>query len=80
MEAMLHCTLSTLMGKKRVTIQEVHNQTGLSRNTIANLYYDRATRVDYETVGKLCTYFQCNVGDIFDFGRKKLLSEVYGNG
>lgn len=71
MGAMMHCTLSTLMGKKRVTIQEVHNQTGLSRNTIANLYYDRATRVDYETVAKLCTYFQCNVGDIFDFAEKE---------
>ncbi|ODM28199.1 Cro/Cl family transcriptional regulator [Clostridium sp. Bc-iso-3] len=68
---MLHCTLSTLMGKKRVTIQEVHNQTGLSRNTIANLYYDRATRIDYETVGKLCDYFSCNINDLFDYTTKE---------
>ena len=71
MDAMLRCTLSTLMGKKRVTIQEVHNQTGLSRNTIANLYYDRATRIDYETVGKLCAYFSCNINDLFDYSAKE---------
>lgn len=71
MDAMLHCTLSTLMGKKRVTIQEVHNLTGLSRNTIANLYYDRATRIDYETVGKLCDYFSCNINDLFDYTAKE---------
>ena len=66
----LHCMLSTLMGKKRVTIQEVHNQTGLSRNTIANLYYDRATRIDYDTLTKLCVFFDCNVGDLLILSAK----------
>lgn len=60
----VYCTLSTLMGKKRVTIQEVHNKTGLSRTTIANLYYDRATRVDFDTIGKLCTYFDCRLEEL----------------
>lgn len=61
---MVHCKLSTLMGAKRVTIQEVHNNTGLSRNTISNLYYDKATRIDYETLSKLCGYFECQIGDL----------------
>ena len=60
----VHCTLSTLMGRKRVTIQDVHNKTGLSRTTIANLYYDRATRVDFYTIGKLCAYFDCKLEDL----------------
>lgn len=34
----VHCNLSTLMGKNRFSIQDVHKQTGLSRNTISNLY------------------------------------------
>lgn len=61
MEYVVHCNFSRLMGEKRVTIQEVHNQTGLSRNTIANLYYDRATRIDFETIAKLCKFFQCDI-------------------
>lgn len=61
----MNCMLSTLMGKYRYTIQEVHEKTGLSRNTISNLYNDKATLVDYETVEKLCSLFSCQINDLF---------------
>ena len=64
----VHCNLSTLMGKKRYTIQDVHKQTGLSRNTISNLYNDKATRIDYETVEKLCRLFGCSLNELFELG------------
>jgi len=67
MEEGIHCTLSTLMGKQRVSIQDVHSATGLSRNTISSLYHDRATRIDYATLGKLCTFFNCGVSDLLDY-------------
>ena len=62
----IHCTLSTLMGKHRYSIQDMHVKTGLSRNTISNLYNDRATRVDYDTIDKLCTALSCSISDLFD--------------
>lgn len=43
-----HCSLSTLIRKSRFSIQDVHNRTELSRNTISNLYNDKATRIDYK--------------------------------
>lgn len=61
----MHCTLSTLMGKARYNIQDVHERTGLSRTTIAQLYHDKATRVDYETIEKLCRLFDCGITDLF---------------
>ena len=64
----VHCNLSTLMGKKRYTIQDVHQQTGLSRNTISNLYNDKATRIDYDTVEKLCRLFSCTLDELFGLG------------
>lgn len=64
----IHCSLSTLMGRNRYTIQDVHQKTGLSRNTISNLYNDRATRIDYETVERLCLLFNCTIGDLFEIG------------
>lgn len=57
----IKCNLSTLMGTKRYSIKDVHEKTGLSRGTVSNLYNDRATRVDYETLAKLCTLFGCGV-------------------
>lgn len=61
----MHCNLSTLMGKARYNIQFVHEKTGLSRSTISALYHDEATRVDYETIEKLCSLFHCSVSDLF---------------
>lgn len=71
MDCSVCCNLSTLMGAKRMTIQDIHNITGLSRNTISNLYYDRATRVDYETLAKLCACLECEVGELLEVSRKQ---------
>ena len=48
----LRCNLSTLMGSRRYSIQDVHKMTGLSRGTISSLYNDRASRIDYLTFEK----------------------------
>jgi putative transcriptional regulator len=55
------------MGEKRNKIQDVFEQTGLSRATISNLYHDKMQRIDYETLGKLCKLFGCTVGDILEY-------------
>lgn len=57
----LECKLSSLMGEKRYSIQDVHIKTGLARTTISNLYNDKATRIDFETIEKLCGLFECDV-------------------
>lgn len=62
----VHCNLSTLMGMKRYSIQDVHNLTGLSRGTVSNLYNDKATRIDYDTLEKLCCLFECSASDLFE--------------
>lgn len=60
----LKSNLSTLMGKNRYSIKDVHEKTGLSRNTISSLYNDRATRIDFETVQRLCCLFKCDVNEL----------------
>lgn len=50
--------LSTMMGKARYSIQDVHIRTGLSRSTVTQLYHDKATRIDFETIEKLCEFVQ----------------------
>lgn len=61
----IHCILSTIMGKRRCSIQELHIKTGLSRNTISNLYHDKASRIDYETIEKLCNALDCEISELF---------------
>lgn len=60
----MQCQLSTLMGQSRYSIQDVHNKTGLARSTITQLYHDKATRIDFETIEKLCVLFQCDINEL----------------
>ena len=46
----VHCNLSTLMGKQRYSIQDVHIPT----------------RIDFETLEKLCQLFRCHAGELFE--------------
>lgn len=57
----MHCQLSTLMGQSRYSIQDVHIKTGLARSTVTQLYHDKATRIDFDTIEKLCALFECDI-------------------
>ena len=67
----IRSTLSSMMGKYRYTIQYVHEQTGLARNTISNLYNDKATRIDFDTLDRLCSFFECDIADILSKGESE---------
>ena len=71
----LRSNLSTLMGSKRYSIQYVHAKTGLSRSTISSLYNDRATRIDFKTITKLCDLFGCEVGTLLILDKKNDLED-----
>ncbi|HXG02287.1 MAG TPA: helix-turn-helix transcriptional regulator [Candidatus Binatia bacterium] len=58
--------LSVLMGERRVRIIDVARATGISRNMLAKLYYDRARRIDLDDLAALCAYFGCGVGDLLE--------------
>jgi putative transcriptional regulator len=61
----LASNLSLLMGKHRYSIQDVHEKTGLARRTISALYNDKATRIDFSTIEKLCQLFDCGINQLF---------------
>jgi len=64
---MLKCHLSRIMGEKRLKISDVSVATGINRGTLTRLYYEKASRVDLETIDSLCEYLGCGVGDLFEF-------------
>lgn len=64
---MIKCHLSRLMGEKKVRVADVARETGLHRNTITLLFRETATQVDLETIERLCKYFDCKVGDLFEY-------------
>jgi len=64
---MIKCHLSKLMGEKKLKTSEIARITGLHRNTITLLYRESATRVDMDTINKMCVLFECQVSDLFEY-------------
>ena len=64
---MIRCHLSRMMGEHKMKVVDVARETDLHRNTITLLYNETATRVDLETIDRLCKLFKCSVSDLFEF-------------
>ena len=65
---MLRCRLSNLMGERKILkLSEVAQATGVNRNTLTSLYYDRAVRIELSVADTLCEYFNCNMQDLFEY-------------
>jgi putative transcriptional regulator len=64
---MLVCHLSTLMGARRMTQSQLAKLTGVHRDTIRKLYYNRWTSIRRETLDRLCTVLQVPVGELLEW-------------
>lgn len=57
--------LHVLMGKKKIkSINQLANETGLSRPTLTRIYNDDMDRIELLTIQKLCDFFECEPGDL----------------
>lgn len=69
---MIKSRLHILMGEKKIkSINQLSNETGISRLTLTNIYNETGKAIEYETLHKLCRYFQCGVGDLLEFEDKE---------
>ena len=64
---MIKVYLSRIMGEKRIRIQELSDRTGLSRSTISMLYNEKAGRIDFKTLDKICAALDCQPADLLEY-------------
>jgi putative transcriptional regulator len=65
MSKVLKNNLRILMAKKGVrTMVELEEKAGVSRQVLDRFEKDKSKRLDFETVVKLCNFFECEVGDL----------------
>ena len=60
------CRLRELMNDRGLKQFEVAVATKLSPTIIGNLYHNQFQRIDCKTAEKLCLYFGCKFGDLFE--------------
>lgn len=59
------CRLRDMMQEKQLKQFEVAVATRLSPTIIGNLFHNQFRRIDCKTAEKLCRYFGCELGDLF---------------
>jgi putative transcriptional regulator len=64
---MIRCHLSRLMGERKLKVAEVSRQTGLSRKAITALFKETGQRVEFETLDRLCRFFECSIGEMMEY-------------
>ncbi len=64
---LIKCHLSRIMGEKKLRVADVARAVGIHRNAITLLYEETATRVDIETINKLCGFLDCGIEDLFEY-------------
>ncbi|PSB29921.1 XRE family transcriptional regulator [Stenomitos frigidus ULC18] len=50
---------------KRLTQRKLAEDIDVATTTLNRLYNNDFTRVDVNTIERLCNYFECEVGDLF---------------
>jgi putative transcriptional regulator len=64
---MIRCKLSELLGRRRIHIRELAHNTGISYPTLWNLYHEKTTRIDFNTIDAICKALTLQVGELFEY-------------
>ncbi|MBH0007067.1 helix-turn-helix domain-containing protein [Psychrobacter sp. SWN149] len=59
--------LPTLLAERRLKVADAVRATGVSKTTLHKIYNDQSSRIDFDTIDKLCDYLEVEVGDIFEY-------------
>ena len=58
--------LPTLLAERRLKVADAVRATGISKTTLHKIYNDQSSRIDFDTIDKLCEYLEVGVEDIFE--------------
>lgn len=64
---MVRCTLSTILGAKRMTRTELCNRSGISLTSLKPFYDDTWKGIRRETLDALCNALSVRVEDLFEY-------------
>ncbi|HEX6288873.1 MAG TPA: helix-turn-helix transcriptional regulator [Herpetosiphonaceae bacterium] len=52
---------------RRIRLNEVAQETGISANTLTAMINNQSDRVSLQALAKLCEYFHCTPGELFRY-------------
>ena len=61
------CNLPILLAERRMKVSDLIRGTGINKTTLHKLYNDELTRIDFETINRICDFLDIDVGDLLSF-------------
>ena len=62
---MIKSNLPVLLAERRLKVADLIRMTDISKSTMHKIYNDQTTRIDFETIDKICEALDVQVGDLF---------------
>lgn len=63
---MIKCKLPLLLAEKRLKVADAVRETGISKTTLHKIYNEQSTRIEFETIDKLCAFLGVGVDELFE--------------
>lgn len=60
----IRCKLSGILGDRRIRMNKLADEAGISRGAIRLLYNDKAQKLDFGILNRLCRYLKVQPGDL----------------
>ena len=64
---MILCNLPVLLAGRRMKVADLIRMTGISKSTMHKIYNEQTSRIDFETMDKICEALDIGVGDLFTY-------------
>ena len=64
---MILCNLPVLLAERRIKVADLIRMTGISKSTMHKIYNEQTSRIDFETMDKICEALDIGVGDLFTY-------------
>lgn len=64
---MILCNLPVLLAERRMKVADLIRMTGISKSTMHKIYNEQTSRIDFETMDKICEALDIEVGDLFTY-------------
>ncbi len=64
---MILCNLPVLLAERRMKVADLIRMTGISKSTVHKIYNEQTSRIDFDTMDKICEALDIQVGDLFTY-------------
>jgi putative transcriptional regulator len=59
--------LGRLLGERKMKMSELSRKTGISKNALSDLYYEKVKAIRFDTIEKICKALECTVGELIEY-------------